>query len=115
MARFHCSKWYRGAQPYLLHRQWIVTTVAELVAKPEEVQRRFGPTDEVFVRPDSPLKPFSGRVLRCSEISLKTLDHGFYYDDVNLPIIVAPVRSMTLFAVFSLAVMVGSHWMISAP
>jgi hypothetical protein len=30
------------------------------------------------VRPDSPLKPFSGRVLRSDQISLATLDRGFY-------------------------------------
>ncbi len=37
----------------------------------------------VFVRPDSPLEPFSGRVLERGRISLQALDHGFYYDDAQ--------------------------------
>jgi hypothetical protein len=46
------------------------------------------------VRPDSPLKPFSGRVLRRDQISLAALDYGFYYEDNRLPVIVAPVREV---------------------
>jgi hypothetical protein len=48
--------------------------------------------ESVFVRPDSPLKPFTGRVLRRAQISLAALDHGFYYDDPEIPVVVAPVR-----------------------
>ena len=46
------------------------------------------------MRPDSPLKPFSGRVCQLEGISLGALDHGFYYDDPNLPVVVAPVRAI---------------------
>lgn len=62
-------------------------TVADIVADgpPEE----FG--DRVFIRPDSALKPFSGRVLGSDQITLQSLDHGFYYEDEDLPIIVSPV------------------------
>ena len=56
---------------------------------------RIGATEAVFVRPDSPLKPFSGRVLRRDQITLAALDHGFYYDDAELPVVVAPVRSVS--------------------
>ena len=83
---FTCSGWYPLASRWLLHRTWTATTVAELVAAPPDV--------DVFVRPDSPLKPFSGRVLKRGCVSLAALDCGFYYDDVNLSIIVAPVRSV---------------------
>ena len=40
-----------------------------------------GDPSRIFVRPDSPLKPFSGRVLDRDSISLAALDHGFYFDD----------------------------------
>jgi hypothetical protein len=46
------------------------------------------------MRPDSPLKPFSGRVLPSTGISLKALDHGFYFDDPRIPVVVAPVRQV---------------------
>ena len=52
----------------------------------------------MFVRPDSPLKPFAGRVLNVDDVTLDALDYGFYYDDATLPIVVAPVQS------------VGSEW-----
>lgn len=45
----------------------------------------------MFVRPDSPLKPFSGRVLDRVGITAAALDHGFYYDDDRLPVVVTPV------------------------
>lgn len=48
----------------------------------------------MFIRPDSPLKPFSGRVLDIDAISLRSLDHGFYFDDVTLPVVIAPVREI---------------------
>lgn len=48
----------------------------------------------MFVRPDSPLKPFSGRVLSAEAVSLPALDHGFYFDDPTLPVIVAPVQAV---------------------
>lgn len=42
--------------------------------------------DRVFVRPDSALKPFSGRVLGASDLSLSALDHGYCNDDLDLPL-----------------------------
>ncbi len=59
----------------------------ELVAAPPDY-------DPIFVRPDSPLKPFSGRVLERGQISLAALDFGFYFDDPTLPVVVAPVRQV---------------------
>lgn len=66
----------------------------ELVADPARALAPLGNPDAVFVRPDSPLKPFSGRVLGRDAISLHALDHGFYYDDATLPVVVAPVRKV---------------------
>lgn len=48
----------------------------------------------VFVRPDSPLKPFSGRVVPLSELTAAALDHGFYYDDLDLRIVVSRTQSL---------------------
>jgi ATP-grasp domain, R2K clade family 3 len=88
-ARFECSAWWPTAAAHgdLLAPAFVRSTVEELttLGPPEE----FG--DRVFVRPDSPLKPFSGRVLERGQISLRSLDHGFYYDDVTLPVMVTPI------------------------
>jgi hypothetical protein len=90
--RFRCSAWYTAARPWLLHESWVLTTVAALVADSEGVLAPIGSPDSFFVRPDSPLKPFSGRVVSRGGLSLRALDHGFYYDDSSLPVVVAPVR-----------------------
>jgi hypothetical protein len=65
-----------------------------LVANPDKVLAQIGAPGSFFVRPDSPLKPFSGRVLQRERVSLAALDHGFYYDDLETPVIVAPVQEV---------------------
>jgi hypothetical protein len=82
-----CSAWYPRAARWLLHSSWQLTTVRALVQHPPERQT-------MFVRPDSPLKPFAGRVLPREGLSMAALDFGFYYDDPELPVIVAPVREV---------------------
>lgn len=86
-AAFHGSAWYPRAARWLLNRDWTLTTAEQLVAAPPA-------GDRWFVRPDSPLKPFSGRVVTRDGLSLAALDHGFYYDDPALPVIVSPVREV---------------------
>lgn len=93
-AAFHCSHWYPGAQAWLLNSDWRCLPADQFVAQANRVLAEIGAEDVVFVRPDSPLKPFSGRVLASRDISLAALDFGFYFDDPELPVIVAPTRSL---------------------
>jgi hypothetical protein len=90
--KFRCSAWYPRAEPWLLHRKWKLTTVQALVADSTEELAFLDGAAEAFVRPDSPLKPFSGRVVRRDRLSLEALDHGYHYVDATLPVVVAPVR-----------------------
>ena len=92
--RLHCSVWYPRADKWLLHRRYEILPASQLVAEPGRAFDRVGAHDEAFVRPDSPLKPFAGRVLARDAVSLAALDHGFYYDDEHLPVVVAPLRSV---------------------
>lgn len=88
---FACSSWYAKAKPWLLHEKWVFGHVADFVHDPEHYLREIGSPLSFFVRPDSPLKPFSGRVIQIDELSLEALDYGFYYEDENLPIVITPV------------------------
>ncbi|WP_345321573.1 ATP-grasp domain-containing protein [Novipirellula rosea] len=88
---FCCTAWYPRASRWLMHQDWRCLPANELIANATDVAAGIGCLDRVFVRPDSPLKPFSGRVLDVDSISLKALDHGFYYEEDTLPVIVAPV------------------------
>lgn len=91
---FQCSNWYPVAAKWLLHQRWEILPASQLVSEAESVFQKIGADDSIFVRPDSPLKPFSGRVLRSDQISLAALDHGFYYDDPEIRVVVAPVQTI---------------------
>lgn len=91
---FRCSAWYPPARPWLIHGDWLVLPANALAEDPAATLAALGMPEAVFVRPDSALKPFSGRILRADSISLTALDHGFYFDDASLPVILAPVRSV---------------------
>jgi hypothetical protein len=91
---FRCSAWYPRAEKWLLHRRYEILPAAGLVADPRRVFDGVGAAGEAFIRPDSPLKPFAGRVLALDAVSLPALDHGFYYDDEHLPVVVAPIRTV---------------------
>lgn len=93
-AAFHSSAWYPRAKPWLLHDPYRILPASELVADPQAAFASVGAGAKAFVRPDSPLKPFSGRVLPVDGVTLQALDHGFYYDDAELPVVVAPVRAV---------------------
>lgn len=93
-AKFACTAWWPDVAHHLVSDSYLATTVGSLVA--DGPPSEFG--DRVFVRPDSALKPFSGRVLGRDAVTLASLDHGFYYDDLDLPVMVSP------------AVRVGAEW-----
>ncbi|MEZ6036772.1 MAG: ATP-grasp domain-containing protein [Planctomycetota bacterium] len=90
-AAFCCSRWYDAAAPWLLNRRFVMATARALTDAPSDVLAPIGTPERVFVRPDSPLKPFAGRVVATAELTLRALDHGFYYDDEHLPVVAAPV------------------------
>jgi hypothetical protein len=93
-AAFCCSSWYPRSRQWLLHRDWSVLSAEELVANTTAALEPLGQPDAVFVRPDSPLKPFSGRVVSRDALSLKALDYGYYYENADLPVVIARVRSV---------------------
>lgn len=92
--QFECTSWYRRASQWLIHKDWICTTANEFVNNPQKYLDQIKSDGTFFVRPNSPLKPFAGRVLHVSNLSLEALDYGFYFDDVNIQIIVTPIRKI---------------------
>lgn len=91
---FTCSRWFPDVAPWLLHRDWQIWTVAELAASPDGCARFLGSPERIFVRSDSPLKPFSGRVLRVADVTLEALDYGVSFNDASLPVVVAAARAI---------------------
>lgn len=82
-ASLRVSSWSKRIPPvYLLNPEGEFMTALEF-------SRTQG---ECFVRPDSSLKPFSGRVV--SRPSLEAIDYGFYFDDPNLPVYVTSTKEV---------------------
>jgi hypothetical protein len=90
--KFNCTSWYKHANQFLLNSKWINIPAKEFVENSNAIFEKLNSQENVFVRPNSPLKPFSGRVIKKDGITLKSLDFGYYFDDPMLEIIVAPVR-----------------------
>ena len=91
---FECRAWYENARQWLIHKNWVFSTVSEFVSEPEHYLVAIGSPERFFVRPDSPLKPFSGRIIHRDQLSFEALDYGFYYEDKNLPIVITPVSDV---------------------
>lgn len=93
--RLRCSAWSTAAERWRLNERYVATTVRELCERPKDVVGMLGEdVREVFVRPDSPLKPFSGRVVAIEGLTPAQLDYGFYYEEIELPIVVSPVTAV---------------------
>lgn len=110
---FRCSTWYDSARRWLVHSDWHICTALELVARAREIAAQLNSADRLFVRPDSPLKPFSGRVVDVATVSLAKLDYGFYYDDDTILVVAAPVRQIDQewrFVVVNRSVVTGSAY-----
>lgn len=95
VARFACSAYHPPLHDVLANADAVFTTARSLVDDPQGVLAPLGTPARVFVRPDSALKPFSGRQLPTASLDLAALDHGFYYDDEHLPIVVSTLKSVT--------------------
>ncbi len=93
IGNFKCTSWYPKAEQWLFQQNWKVTTVKKLVDNPNLYISHIA-TKEFFVRPNSSLKPFSGRVLSKDNISLQALDFGFYFDNHDEEVLVASLQKM---------------------
>ena len=60
---FECEHYYPILSKYLLNSENEIATVDELLAKPEQVFERFAVAGEVFVRPSSHEKVFTGHLV----------------------------------------------------
>ncbi len=83
--RLRMSHWLPAVADIALNRDVVWSTVAAVAALDL-------PWPRAFVRPDSAMKPFAGRVLDRDALSPAALDHGFYFDDLDLPIALAEAR-----------------------
>ncbi len=88
MAALAYSNWADEGRPWLLNQTWRVLPLAELVVEGACAGKVHW--KEFFVRPDSPLKQFSGRIVDRDTLTPKDFDFGLYFDEPQLPVVIAP-------------------------
>jgi len=89
---FLFSRVHRQLGSLLANRDLVFTSASRLVADPGRELAALGSPPRVFVRPDSALKPFSGRVVDLDQLDLAALDHGTYHDDAELAVVVSSAK-----------------------
>ena len=61
--KFYCSRYYAHLGKYLLNSEYVMLPFKELCRRQEFLFDKFGVNQKLFVRPDSPLKLFTGLVI----------------------------------------------------
>ena len=87
---FRYSDIYEIFKTDLLNQDVIFTTISEVIKNPSIIKQL--KTDKLFARPDSHLKEFSGRIIPTENLTPAHFDYGFYHENINLPIVLAPLK-----------------------
>ncbi len=77
---------------YVLNKDVLFTTIAELIENPSLTE--ILDSEKLFARPNSPLKEFSGRIIPSENLTPAHFDYGFYHENINLPIVLAPLKQI---------------------
>lgn len=85
------DKFYYSA--YYIHFKSVLLNHPRFVSISNFLENRVS-LARVFVRPDSPLKPFSGRIISVADANLESFDYGFYHENENLLIMVCEVQKI---------------------
>lgn len=117
LERFNCSAWYDALKDVMLPGPYHILPAyklfepegaALLLALNEAASER-----RIFIRPDSPLKPFAGKVVDRQTLSWADLERGFYYEDEALPVVVRgfhPLGREWRFVVLGAEVITGCEY-----
>jgi hypothetical protein len=92
--QFRCTVYVPKLRSLLVNSEVVFASVRDLVDRTQATLAALGRPGRVFVRPDSALKPFAGRVVELTGLTRAALDHGYYYDDDQLLVQIAPARNM---------------------
>lgn len=91
--KFFCSHYYSHFGKFLLNRDYAMLPFAELPRCQDFLFRTFGVEDTIFVRPDSPLKLFTGMTVSRATFDRDYEFMGFYdFPRESLVVVSSPKR-----------------------
>ncbi|MGL5063978.1 MAG: ATP-grasp domain-containing protein [Microcoleus sp.] len=95
---YHCTAYYPHLKPWLLNAEGYILPLSELSASIAENPKLLFNLEEskrLFLRPNSPLKPFAGGLYSHREIAdLESFMKRHYLEDPNMLVVVAPEKSI---------------------
>lgn len=95
VSNFYCSSYYGHFGAYLLNRDYIMLPFAELRRCREFLMRAVGQDGKIFVRPDSPLKIFTGQVAKSESFEADLEFMAFYEFPPESLVVVSRPREIT--------------------
>lgn len=91
-----CSVYFNHFGQHLLNQNYAFITIKELLRQKDFYYSIFGNSnDEIFVRPNSGFKQFTGTVVGRSRMSLETLGYGYYHEDPSLMVIASGAKQIS--------------------
>jgi hypothetical protein len=91
---FACSNYYCWFGKYLLNRDYAMLPFAELERQKDCLFEVFGQEDQIFIRPDSPLKLFTGQTATRDSFSADLEYMGFYDFPRNSLVVVSSPKAI---------------------
>ena len=93
---YYCNYYYPYLKQWLLNAKYLILPLADLsrrIAQAEDrvIENIIGNSPRLFVRPDSPLKPFAGKVYSRTELAdLPSFMRRNYLDNPEMLVVIAP-------------------------
>lgn len=88
---FYCSEYYDKIKIWNLQQNYIITDLQYLFKHKEQILSDLNNPEHIFIRPDSPMKEFSGRIVTTNNLSLNSFDYGMYFDTDTINIVISPI------------------------
>jgi len=113
---FACSSYYCHFGEHLLNNDYIMLPFGELRRCREFLFETLGCDDKIFIRPDSPLKLFTGQIASTSTFDADLELMGFYDVPANALVVVSSPKSIVAewrFVVADQAIVAGSEYIDS--
>lgn len=94
VAHFYCSRYYPHLDQYLLNRDHLILPFCDLASRSNELFDKYGRDGRIFVRPDSPLKLFTGLVVARDTLE-KDLEYmAFFEFPAEAPVIISSPKAI---------------------
>jgi len=90
---FFCSKYYTYFGKYLFNQNYIMMPMKEAIRRKNQLYSYFE-TNNLFIRPDSGAKSFTGHVIDINQLTEEELGYGFYHEDESILVVISDKKNI---------------------